>query len=370
MPCADRRLPRLLRGTLMPKSYTRLWEQVIDFENLFRAFRAASRKRRCRVEPLMFNQNLEENLVVLQNELIWETYRPGPCRNFLIHTPKTRLISVPAFKDRVVHHAVTQIIGPLFERRFIADTFACRVNRGTHAAVSRLKTYSRSARRRWGRYYILKGDVAGFFPHVDQGILKKIIGRTVHDRKLMELIGKIIQSHESGERDGKGIPLGAPASPLFANVYLDPFDHYLKEVCREKYYIRYMDDFIILHKDKAYLGELLGRIENYLHDNLALNLNQKTGIFPMSHGIDFCGYRIWPTHIKPRKSTVKRAKRRLKKYAKVYQTDPGILEHAKASIQSFLGYMKQCSGYKTTISLLEKIVFKKTITILIFSFRL
>jgi hypothetical protein len=120
-----------------------------------------------------------------------------------------------------------------------------------------------------------------------------------------------------------------------------------------------MDDFIILHNDKQYLWELLGKIENYLRDKLKLNLNPKTGIFPGKNGIDFCGYRVWPTHIKPRKSTVKRAKRRLGKFSKVYQGNPHILEHAKMSIMSFFGYIKHCSGYKTTLSVLRKAVFKK-----------
>jgi hypothetical protein len=141
-----------------------------------------------------------------------------------------------------------------------------------------------------------------------------MIARIISDKKLLWLINKIIQSHESTEQDGKGIPIGALTSQLFANVYLDPLDLFIKEVCREKYYLRYMDDFIILHNDKTHLFELLCKIENFLHDNLKLNLNPHTGIFPGKHGINFCGYRIWPTHIKPRKSTVKRARKRLKKF--------------------------------------------------------
>jgi hypothetical protein len=147
-------------------------------------------------------------------------------------------------------------------------------------------------------------------------------------------------------------------SQLGANIVLMPFDHWIKEENHVEFYARYMDDFVILHHDKEYLWELLGKIENYLHDNLKLNLNPKTGIFPGKHGIDFCGYRIWPTHIKPRKSTLKRAKKRLRKMARIYRTNPEILEHAKASIMSFLGYVKHCSGLKTTQSILRSAVFK------------
>jgi hypothetical protein len=234
----------------MPKSFTHLWEQVIDFETLFHAYKAACRGKRYRWESLKFRKNLEENLIVLQNELIWGIYRPEPYRQFMIYEPKPRLISAPAFRDRVVHHALCRVIEPVFENRW------------------------------------------------------------------------------------------------------------LKEDEQVQYYARYMDDFVIIHHDKQYLRELLGKIENYLHDNCKLNLNPKTGIFPGKHGIDFCGYRIWPTHVKPRKSTVKRAKRRLRKMARDYKTNPGVLERAKAGIQSFLGYVKHCNGWRTTIAVLERAVFK------------
>jgi hypothetical protein len=138
-----------------------------------------------------------------------------------------------------------------------------------------------------------------------------------------------------------------------------PFDHWIKEENHVEFYTRYMDDFVILHHDKQYLWELLCKIENYLRDNLDLNLNPKTGIFPGKTGIDFCGYRIWPTHVKPRKSTLKRAKKRLRKMARMYRTNPEILKHAKASIMSFLGYIRHCQGWHSTRSLLESIVFKR-----------
>jgi hypothetical protein len=121
-----------------------------------------------------------------------------------------------------------------------------------------------------------------------------------------------------------------------------------------------MDDFVILHYDKQYLQEFLCKIENYLHDELKLNLNPKTGIFPGKHGIDFCGYRVWPTHARPRKRTIKRAKKRIRKFQKIYRTDPHILKHAKDSITSFLGYMKHCSGYRSTLSVLKYAVFTRS----------
>jgi retron-type reverse transcriptase len=343
----------------MPKSFSRLWERIIDFENLYHAFREASTGKRYRRESLEFKNNLEENLIVLQNELVWDTYKPEPYRQFIIKEPKQRLISAPTFRDRVVHHALCQVIEPVFENRMIYETFACRRGKGTHAAMCHTQKHARAAQRKWGGYYVLKCDIKSFFPSVDHDVLMDIVRRHISDRKTMNLIGVIIRSYESPNQDGKGIPIGALTSQLGANVVLTPFDHWMKEENHVEFYARYMDDFVILHNDKRYLWELLGKIENYLHDKLKLNLNPKTGIFPGKNGIDFCGYRIWPTHIKPRKSTVKRAKKRLRKMARMYRTNPEILEHAKASVMSFLGYIRHCQGWRSTKSLLESIAFRR-----------
>jgi hypothetical protein len=143
-----------------------------------------------------------------------------------------------------------------------------------------------------------------------------------------------------------------------ANVTLDPLDHYIKET-GAPYYARYMDDFVVIHRDKDFLRNIRKNIELFLNEKLSLKLNPKTTIYPGKHGIDFCGYRIWPTHIRPQKSTVKRAKKRLRKFSAIYKDNPHILEHAKMSIMSFFGYIKHCAGYKTTLSVLRKAVFRK-----------
>jgi retron-type reverse transcriptase len=335
-----------------------LWDKVVDFENVYHAYRAAAHGKRYRQESLDFKYALEDNLCTLINELVWDMYKPSLMRQFWIIEPKKRLISAPAFRDRVVHHALCQVIEPVFEKRFVTENFACRVGRGTHAAMEHLADCVRRAKRQWGYYWVLKCDIHKFFPNVNHDTLYRIIGRAIRDTKVLHLINLIIRAYESPDRDGWGIPIGALTSQLFANIYLDQLDHYLKEVCQVPYYARYMDDFVVLHQDKRVLQSLLYKIEDYLHDKLLLNLNPKTGIFPGKQGIDFCGYRIWPTHIKPRKSTVKRAKKRLKKMALQYKMNPKILEHAKASLNSFLGYIKHCSGRRTTQSLLKAAAFK------------
>jgi retron-type reverse transcriptase len=348
-----------LREYCMPKSFSHLWERIIDFENLYRAFCEAASGKRYRWESLKFKKKLEENLIILQNELEWGMYKPEPYRQFFVHEPKLRLISAPTFRDRVVHHALCQIIEPIFENLFIYETFACRRGKGTHAAVLHAQKCARIAKQKWGDFYVLKCDIKSFFPSVDQEVLKNIIRRYISDKKTMNLIDIIIRSYESPDQDGKGIPIGALTSQLGANIVLTPFDHWIKEDNRVRFYARYMDDFIILHNDKNYLWELLCKIENYIHE-LKMNLNPKTGIVPAKNGIDFCGYRIWATHLKPRKSTIKRAKRRLRKMALIYKTKPEIFEHAKASLMSFFGYIRHCASWHTAKSMLNKLVFKSS----------
>jgi retron-type reverse transcriptase len=239
----------------MPKSFSRLWERIIDFENLYHAFREASTGKRYRWESLTFKNNLEENLITLQNELIWDMYKPESYRQFIVKEPKQRLISAPTFRDRVVHHALCQIIEPIFENKMIYETFACRRGKGTHAAVYYTQKCARTAQRKWGEYYVLKCDIKSFFPSVNHDILMNIIRRYISDKKTMNLLGVIIRSYESPYQDGTGIPIGALTSQLSANIVLTPFDHWIKEENHVKFYARYMDDFIILYNDKRYLWE-------------------------------------------------------------------------------------------------------------------
>lgn len=338
----------------MPKTFNNLWDKVIDFEHIYNAYRQAKKGKRYRYEALDFIKDLEVNIITLQNELIWNLYQPMPLRQFYVFEPKKRLISAPTFRDRIVHHSLVSVIEPIFERRFVKETFACMVGRGTHAAMQHVVRCSRIAKRKWGDYYVLKCDIHKFFPSVNHEILKKFIRRTIRDKKLLNLIDIIIDSYES---EGRGIPIGSLTSQLFANIKLDPLDHFIKDDNGIKLYARYMDDFIIIHHDKEYLKTLWKKIEKFVVEELDMTLNPKTGIFPGKHGIDFCGYRIWPTHVKPRKTTIKRAQRRFTRFTKLYRDNPGILKHAHDSMVSFLGYIKHCSGWNTTRSLFNKIIF-------------
>lgn len=340
---------------IMPKTYGNLWPHITSWDNLYAAYVEARRGKRTQGPVLQFGSNLEENLFNIQNHLLWRSWRPSPWREFVVKEPKARLIQAPAFQDRVVHHALVRVIGPLFERKFIHDSYACRKGKGTHAAVLRAQSFLRAAKREWGQVYVLKADISKYFPSIGHARLKSLLARTVRDPEALRLCNLIVDSAE-GEF---GIPVGALTSQLFANVYMDRFDHLMKDELGVKFYIRYMDDWLVFSSSKEELWRVLNIAENFLLNDLGLRLNPKTAVFPMMRGVDFCGYRIWPTHILPRKRNTVRARRRLRRLADLYARGSVGLEEVGASVMSFLGYMKHCSGHETTKQLLKDLVLTK-----------
>jgi hypothetical protein len=256
----------------------------------------------------------------------------------------------------VIHHALMQIIEPLFDRKMIDTSFACRSGRGTHEGILKASRFIRECRAKWGNFYILKGDVSKYFYSVDQAVLKRIIRRTIRCRDTLWLLDRII---DSGATDGVGLPIGALTSQLLANVYLNQLDHFCKETLREHYYLRYMDDFVILQEDKVSLHESLERIKEFLNGKLKLRLNPKTDIYPCHHGLNFCGYRIWPTHTLPRKANVRRMQRRLSRMSRLYAAGRVAAENVRSVLMSWFGYMQHCNSYRTMSEFLKKFVLKE-----------
>jgi hypothetical protein len=246
----------------------------------------------------------------------------------------------------VVHHALVQVIEPLFEKKFIHHSYACRVGKGTHAAVLYQQNCLKKANAKWDRAYVLKADISKYFPSINHRVLYKMLQRTIRDKNVLWLCATIIRH---GGANGYGIPVGALTSQLFANIYLDKLDHYLKDQLGVEYYVRYMDDWVIIGPNKQYLHRILAKAEFILGERLKLTLNPKTQIFPASHGVDFCGYRIWNTHLLPRKKNIKRTKQRFRKLSNRYSSGLISLKDIRPYVMSFLGYMKRCSGYRTTI---------------------
>jgi retron-type reverse transcriptase len=294
------------------KRYSGLFEQIYDFENLELAYKKARRNKRYRNEVLRFTANKEEYLINLQNHLMWETFEVGVYRTFMVTEPKTRIISALPFPDRVVQHAIVNIIEPIFERRMFYHSYACRKGRGLHAASTQLTKWIRNLSYEGEKLYVLKCDIHHYFQTINHDILKALLARAIDDERTLRLLGKIIDSNGLT----LGIPVGNLTSQLFANIYLDVLDKFVKEQLREKYYIRYMDDFLIISTDPNRLRYVLGEIDSFIIHNLALTLNPSTTMLCANNGIDFVGYRHFYDHKRVRKSNIRRIRKKIKAYNK------------------------------------------------------
>ena len=343
------------------KTLKNVFEQVVDYENLYRAYLNARLCKRYRYEVLNFSAHLEDNLVKLQKELIDRTYTLGKYREFYIYEPKKRLIMAQPFKDRVVQWAIYQVLNPVFAQGYITDSYACIKERGTHKAVKRLHYWLRQVGKKPEKYYFLKLDISKYFYRIDHDVLMGILKRKIRDDDMIFLLDKIVNSSETnfglppGKSPGevkrsdrvseKGMPVGNLSSQMFANLYLNELDQYCKRTLGIHFYVRYMDDVIILHQDKDQLHEWKRIIDTFLKEKLQLDLNEKTCIRPITLGVEFCGYKIWNTHIKLRKSTALKMKRNLKKLQKEYAAGEVTVEEAKQTISSYLGILKHCDSY-------------------------
>jgi retron-type reverse transcriptase len=209
------------------RQFSNLYPAVYDFENLYISYLRARQNKRYKDEVLRFSANLEDNLITIQNELIYQAYRCGRHREFYVYEPKKRLIMAPPFRDRVVHHALCNVIEPIFDRRFIFDSYACRVGKGTHRGADRVTQFLRSAKERWSTVYCLKGDISQYFPSIDHDILLAIVEDRITCPGTRWLINEIVRSTEAtNELTHVGLPIGNLTSQLFANVYLDQLDHF------------------------------------------------------------------------------------------------------------------------------------------------
>ena len=338
----------------MPRRVKNIWPDIANFTNLYEAYGDARRGKRYTQSCLAFSWAVESRLFDLEGQLLNGVWYPGRPYEFQVIDPKPRLIQAPPFSDRVVHHALVRQIEPYFERRYIYDSYACRKGRGTHGAVDRVQQFLRRAQGKWGEPWVLKADISKYFASVDQARLMQILERVVADRKALDLAGRILQGY--GYDTGVGMPLGALTSQLFANAYLDQLDHYVKERLGVRFYVRYMDDFIVIGPDKRELWALHDDIADFLAGHLHLRLNRKTGIAPARHGVDFCGYRTWTTHRRPRKRTIKKAHQRFRDLAALYHAGAISSDDVRPYVASFLGYMKHCDSHRTVTGLLDDFV--------------
>ena len=277
-----------------------LFERVVAFENLLAAARSALRGKRSRDPGAAFYLDLEQQIVDLHRELSSGDYRPGMYRYFRIHEPKERLVAAAPFRDRVVHHAIVRVIQPIFEKRFIEDSFASRPGKGTHAAMRRACQFS----TRFA--YALKCDVQRYFPSIDHGTLKSLVGRAIGDNRLLTLISVVLGTHHDSVRQewpvGSelfdvelypcGLPIGNLTSQFFANVYLNSLDHFVKHELRVKGYVRYLDDFVLFSDDRRVLTEQGQQIKKKLAELYLRMHPDKYRLVPTRCGVDFVGFVV------------------------------------------------------------------------------
>ncbi|TSC63327.1 MAG: Uncharacterized protein G01um101493_449 [Microgenomates group bacterium Gr01-1014_93] len=312
------------------------YRDVITIESLFQAWDEFKKGKRKKWDVQLFERHLEDNIFTLNWRLTKKIYRHAPYTAFNIYDPKFRHIHKATVADRIVHHALVSKIEPIFDKGFIYDSYSCRKNKGTHMAVKRLAVFIRKVSRNYtGECFCLKLDIKKFFESIDHEILLSLIKKKLEDQDLIWLLTNILKSFSLI----KGIPIGNLTSQIFANIYLNELDHFIKHKLGIKYYIRYADDFVILSDDKLCLETLVPRIAEFLKEKLDLSLHpNKILIRKYTQGIDFLGYIVLPNYILPRTKTKKRIFKKLKELISSASFDQ--------SLQSYLGYLSHANSYR------------------------
>jgi retron-type reverse transcriptase len=331
------------------KRHRNLWQSVVTFDNILLATKKAQRSKRFRPNVLEFNYNLEIEIIRLQQELQNKTYHPSPYKVFQIIDPKPRQISAAAYRDRIVHHALCNIIVPIFEQTFISNSYANRRNFGTHKALKEFTRFAHSSQ------YILQCDIKKYFPSIDHEILKNSIRQKIKCPDTLWLIDLIIDHSNPQEpvfdyfpnddlltplSHRKGLPLGNLTSQFFANIYLNKFDHFVKEKLKAQKYLRYVDDFAVFADDLDYLKFVKQEIQNYLVKLRLVLHPKKTKIFPIKYGANFVGFRILPNRISIISRNVRHIRKRLKYSLKQLKSGKITPIKLSQSIQAWKGHLQ------------------------------
>ena len=335
----------------MPKTIRNLYDKKLTYDNLIKAHYKSRTGKGYRKEIILFNLKQEEYIKWLYEELKNGKYNHGGYTIFYITEPKLRKIEKSKYIDRIVHRwVVDNFIEPYFVPTFINTSYACLKNRGMHKACLDVQKAMRSCKSKWNNYYILKMDISKFFQNINKDILYNILSKKVKDIKLLDLLKKIIYSNE-----GKtGLAIGNYTSQMFANIYLNEIDQYVKNTLNAKYYFRYMDDSILLIKTKEEAIEKLKRIKEFLEKKLELKLNNKTQIFKNKQGVNFCGYKINEYRIKIRDRGKRKLKEKVKKLTKEIKEGKINSKDAKKYLCGHLGYLKIANTYNIENKLFEK----------------
>lgn len=321
-------------------------ERIICLENLLEAWKEFEKGKKQRKDVQIFQMRLMDNIFSLHRELFNHTYKHGGYQAFKINDPKPRDIHKATVKDRLLHHAIYRMLYPFFEKTFIADSYSCQINKGTHRATNRFRKFAYiTSKNNTKTCWILKCDIRKFFANIDHTILLDILARYIPNKEISWLIKEVIGSFEI--KSGVGLPLGNLTSQLFVNIYLNEFDRFVKHKLKAGYYLRYCDDFVIFSENKAWLEKQIPLISNFLEDKLKLKLHpKKVSIETLASDVDFLGLVNFPHH---KILQTKTKKRMLKKIAQKYASfQNGIISENSfdQSLQSYLGILKHCEGHK------------------------
>lgn len=332
------------------KIYKNLFNNIVSAKNLFSAWDKFKKGKRDKRDVQVFEWNLEKNIFRLHREIIGKTYKHRPYYSFKIFDPKPRNIEKAEVRDRIVHHAVFQVLNPIFEAGFISSSFSCRVGFGTHKGVHFLQNAIRKASKNGGvPCFALKCDIKKFFDTIDHDVLLAILKRKIKDNDTIWLLKQIISSFSSNCSllgIEKGVPIGNLTSQLFANVYMNEFDAFIKQKLKIKYYLRYTDDFIILSEDKNYLEKLIPQIVSFLQEELRLKIHEeKTIIQKTSQGIDFLGYIVFNKYKLIRTKTKKRIVKKFNAKISDYRNGDTSRVSLSQSLQSYLGVLSHANTY-------------------------
>ncbi|MFH0780186.1 MAG: reverse transcriptase/maturase family protein [Parcubacteria group bacterium] len=333
----------------MKIQFSHKYKDIISLENLLAAWQEFVAGKKNKQDVQDFSRRLFDNILSLHKDLENGSYQHGGYKDFYIADPKPRHIHKAPVRDRLLHHAIYRLLYPFFDRIFIADSFSCRNNKGTHRALKRFqKMIDHVSLNKTRTCWILKCDIKKFFDSVDHNVLIQILREYIPDSDIMSLLKKIIESYSSGIGSGAGLPLGNLTSQLFSNIYLNVFDQWIKHKLKAKNYIRYCDDFVILSFNKQALEKSEKEIQMFLAEKLKLNLHpEKTFVKTAASGMDFLGWIHFSDYRVLRRATRKRMMNR-------------IAEHpTDETLQSYLGMLRHGNGWKLVNALLNEYWLKK-----------
>lgn len=350
-----------------------VFDLIFSMENLYGALEDASGGRRYNRDVMYFNFHAWELLDEIRKSVYDGTYKIEKYYIFYVYEPKKRMIMSIKFRHRVVQWAIYRVVNPMLVKGYIGDSYGCIPEKGSLKAVQRLRYWLiQVSRQENSRWFYLKLDISKYFYRISHRVLKKILAKKIKDKRLLKLLYSVIDCEHTpfGLPEGcspgdvpledrlfdVGMPIGNLLSQIFANVYLDVLDQFCKRVLRIHFYIRYMDDVIILCDSKEKLRVWKDRISEFLETELELQLNSKTCIRPISQGIEFVGYRVWPDKLVLRKSTTLHMKRVLKARREAYRVKEITLRQATDTLNCYLGMLKHCDSDALRESILDNFV--------------